>query len=213
MPKRPIALQITPDGQTILCADKFGDVHSLPLIAREYLKNSAETKSESHKPAATPLTVHTKRNLESLEQQRRAAELKSTKEKNAANFERQVVIGHVSTLTDLILVSLSGRSYIMTADRDEHIRISRGIPQAHVIEQYCLGHTSMITKLCVPSWAPNVLVSGGGDGHLFLWDWLNGQPLQTVPLPDALPTNDPIVRGIWDVFSDNKKVILVSLEG
>ena len=220
MPKRPSALALTPDGQTILCGDKFGDAYSLPLIPGEYVKSRAEAKPTQ--PAATTLTVHTKRNLESLEQQMRQAEkkAKAAGEKASLNFEHQVILGHVSVLTNLISVSLSGRNYILTADRDEHIRVSRGIPQAHVIEQYCLGHTSVIGKLCIPSWSPSVLVSGDADGNLLLWDWRQGQILHKISLQDTLKLSDVIVRGILDVSleqqsgaSDSVNAILVSLEG
>lgn len=211
MPKRLSAVCLTPDSQNILCADKSGDVYSLPLIPGEYVKTQVEAKSKL--PAATPLTVHTKRNLETLRQQKLAAEKSKPEDSTALNFEHQLILGHVSILTDIVSVSLSGRNYILTADRDEHIRVSRGIPQAHIIEQYCLGHTSFISKLCVPTWAPEILVSGGGDSHLFLWNWVEGQVLQKVPLPESLPTTDPIVRGIWDVSLDSVRAILVSLNG
>lgn len=225
MPKRPSALALTPDGQTILCGDKFGDAYSLPLLPGEYVQR---TETKQYKPLATSLTVHTKRNLESLEQQKRQAEkARIAEEKAALNFEHQVILGHVSTLTDLISVALPGdsssscpRSYILTADRDEHIRVSRGVPQAHVIEQYCLGHTSFISKLCVPSWAPRVLVSGGGDGCLLVWNWTQGQIIQKILLEDLVQTPEVIVRGIWDVSLEQSadttgpvKAILVGLEG
>jgi tRNA (guanine-N(7)-)-methyltransferase subunit TRM82 len=127
-------------------------------------------------------------------------------------------------LTDVVAVSLPGppgsrpRNYILTADRDEHIRVSRGIPQAHVIEQQCFGHTSLISKLCIPSWAPNVLISGGGDGHLLVWNWSEGQVHQSVPLGDSF--QDAIISGIWDVSFDQPagtagsiNIILIGLEG
>jgi WD40 repeat protein len=75
----------------------------------------------------------------------------------------------------MALAASEGRKYIITADRDEHIRISRGIPQAHIIEGFCLGHTDFITRLCVPENRPHLLVSGGGDDEIVLWDWRNGQ--------------------------------------
>ena len=78
-------------------------------------------------------------------------------------------------LTDLALVTNpEGRNYILTADRDEHIRVSRGIPQTHVIEGFCLGHTEFISRLCIPKERPEVLLSGGGDNTLFVWDWASG---------------------------------------
>ncbi|KAJ5893336.1 hypothetical protein N7495_005027 [Penicillium taxi] len=220
MPKRPSALALTPDNQTILVGDKFGDGYSMPLTPGEYVKTSSEKKLQA--PAATNLTVHTKRNLESLEQQKREQQKRESatgepaKEKTSLDFEHQVVLGHMSVLTDLISVSLSGRNYVLTADRDEHIRVSRGIPQVHIIEQYCLGHTSLISKLCIPSWAPNVLISGDADGQLFLWNWTEGQVLQQISLQDILQTPDIMVRGIQDVVlgtTDPVRIIVVSLEG
>lgn len=222
MPKRPSALALTPDGQKILCGDKFGDAYSLPLLPGEYVKH-VETKQ--YHPSATPLTVHTKRNLESLEQQKRqVGNDKGAEEKTSLNFEHQAILGHVSILTDLVSVAVPGdspadrpRNYILTADRDEHIRVSRGVPQAHVIEQYCLGHTSVISKLCVPSWAPKVLVSGGGDGVLLVWNWIEGEILQKVALDDAIQTQDVMVRGIWEVSLEQSsglvRAIIVGMEG
>ena len=227
MPKRPSALTLNPDGQTLLCGDKFGDAYSLPLIPGDYVKRAEVQHYKPLGPAATSLTVHTKRNLVSLEQQRQqlSAEKKAAAgEKEALNFEHQLIIGHVSVLLDLISASVSGespdsraQSYILTADRDEHIRVSRGLPQAHVIEQYCLGHTSFVSKLCIPSWAPKVLVSGGGDGYLIVWNWTEGQLMQKISLDEAVQTQDVIVRGIWEVSLQQPAgpvdAILVGLEG
>lgn len=221
MAKRPSTLTLTPDGQTILCGDKFGDAYSLPLFPGEYVKR-VETKQ--YHPAATPLTVHTKRNLESLEQQKRQAAKAQAEEKPSLNFEHQAILGHVSVLTDLISVAVPGdspanrpRNYILTADRDEHIRVSRGVPQAHVIEQYCLGHTSVISKLLIPSWAPKVLISGGGDGSLFVWNWIEGQILHKVSLDDVLQTQEVMVRGLWEISLEQPsgvvRAIVVGMEG
>ena len=67
--------------------------------------------------------------------------------------------------------------YILSADRDEHIRISRGPPQTHVIETFCLGHTAFVSCLAIPESRRELLVSGGGDHEIFLWDWLGGNLL------------------------------------
>ena len=120
----------------------------------------------------------------------------SAKSSPTLSFPHQLLLGHVSLLTDIVSLSLtyptsdpasnpnvgSGpipfegtRSYILTSDRDEHIRVSRGIPQAHIIENYCLGHGQFISRLHIPAWKPEVLISGGGDDAIFVWDWLTGE--------------------------------------
>jgi tRNA (guanine-N(7)-)-methyltransferase subunit TRM82 len=48
-----------------------------------------------------------------------------------------LILGHTSLLTSLLLTS--DEKYVITADRDEHIRVS-WYPQGYNIEAYCLGH-------------------------------------------------------------------------
>ena len=188
---------MTSDDSTILCADKFGDVYALPLIQSPHENTSTESASQNpdsrwtkslpknFAPSATTLTVHTKGNREALRQQQKLKEKRS--EKHSQHPRHKLLLGHVSLLTDIVCakssLSASGsREYILTSDRDEHIRVSRGLPQAHVIENYCLGHTEFISKLCIVPKHEHLLVSGGGDDHLFLWDWLSGTIKQRVEL-------------------------------
>ena len=197
---------LTTDEDTILCADKFGDVYSLPLL-EEFSKDShnaiVDTNSKAVNvqeqrqfvPAASSLTVHTKRNQQALENQRRVSNKVSEKKVHA--FNHQLILGHVSLLIDLAYVTLKlrelgseqKRDYILTADRDEHIRVSRGLYQAHIIEGYCLGHTEFVSKLCAPPWSPETLISGGGDDFLLVWDWVRGKVIQKV---DLMTTVDAI---------------------
>lgn len=199
MPKRPCAIILTPDDSTILCADKFGDVYSLPLMGQAYTSESVNginvndaSGASNHKqqqkpfaPSANSLTVHTKRNRDALRQQQKTKNLKP--EKAPLNFDHKLLLGHVSLLTDVACVTLASpsqkpRNYIITSDRDEHIRLSRGIPQTHIIEGYCLGHTEFITKLCVPPVYSHLLISGGGDDYMILWDWPTRKILQQLDL-------------------------------
>ncbi|KAL9031794.1 MAG: hypothetical protein Q9196_000221 [Gyalolechia fulgens] len=200
MPKRPCAIAFTPDQKTILCGDKFGDVYALPLVQSQSeifpIQSRADSTTErnipsneaSYAPSASLRTVHTLKNRKALQHQ-----LNSTSKKvsqKTMEFEHQLLLGHVSLLTDIICVSMNrqddlsshDRTYIITSDRDEHIRISRGMPQTHIIEGFCLGHTQFVSKLCVPSWDPQMLISGGGDDHLLVWDWLSGRTTHTVDL-------------------------------
>lgn len=197
MPKRPCAVAITPDDSKILIADKFGDVYALPLLGQNHAMNSMGSNSSASKdahqtpawrhfvPSATALTVHTKKNRRALEQQQKL--LHRRPEKESLKFDHQLIIGHVSLLTDLACISVAKgnskpRQYILTADRDEHIRVSRGMPQAHIIEGFCLGHTQFITKLSFPQSRPELLISGGGDDFILLWDWTSSTILQKFDL-------------------------------
>lgn len=179
MPKRPSSVAIAPDSQ-IICADKFGDVYSLPLIFTPSSPNpvvsTPDPAKTAFKPSANTTTVHSKRNLRALQNQQHqmslASRLKNEKSAKAEpDFEHTLLLGHVSMLTSLTLGESDGRRYILTADRDEHIRVSRYIPQAYVIEGFCFGHKEFVSRMLVPTTRGEILVSGGGDEELFIWDW------------------------------------------
>ncbi|KAJ4396974.1 tRNA (guanine-N(7)-)-methyltransferase non-catalytic subunit trm82 [Gnomoniopsis smithogilvyi] len=197
MPKRPCSIVLTPDNKDILAADKFGDVYSLPLIPSEQpvaqVHPAQETPSPSpapeptglsdghFTPQATELTVHTKRNRRALLDQKVSlsnpkALLGGTPKRVDEVFERQLLLGHVSLLTAIALGhDEQGRRYIITADRDEHIRVSRGTrEQAHVIESYCMGHEEFVHRLLIPKGCGNLLVSAGGDENVYVWRWREG---------------------------------------
>lgn len=191
MPKRPSAVAITDDDATIICADKFGDVYALPLLENTSGATNISLREphpkEKRKISANLTTVHTARNRQALESQLREAK---SPEPKSIDFSCQLLLGHVSMITDLILATIVEpgssesrlRRYIVTCDRDEHIRVSRAIPQSHIIEGYCLGHKQFVSRICVPRSRPNILISGGGDDFLCIWDWLSGNVLQRLDL-------------------------------
>ena len=195
MPKRPSSITLTADEKTILCADKFGDVYSLPLFPSASstpggtkasspvsVPESATTQVSNKPKGANKFTVHSKRNLRALEDQEKSRNAVKDAPKEGPSFEHELILGHVSMLTAIELARLNGKSYILTANRDEQIRVSRGIPQAYVIENFCLGHKAFINALCISPSHPELLVSGGGDDELYVWDWLAGKLLSKVDL-------------------------------
>lgn len=187
MSRRPSSITLTADDTTILCADKFGDVYALPLLPTPEEENLASpeaeptgSKEKEWIPSATTLTVHSGRNRKTLEDQLKQKAKGPAKSKEPMRFKHDLLLGHVSMLTDVISVKCESRDYIITADRDEHIRISRGIPQTHIIEGFCFGHSAFVSRLCLtPS---GLLVSGGGDDDLYVWDWQNYRLVTKLPL-------------------------------
>ncbi len=193
MPKRPSAVAVSPDSQ-ILCADKFGDVYALPLIISDAptIKpaQGANLPKPIHRPSATVLTVHSKGNRSALANQERQLANKEkatqgTPRNEAPEFDLTLLLGHVSMLTALLLAESEGHRYILTSDRDEHVRVSRYIPQAHVIEGYCLGHKQFIGDMVMPPSNEKLLISGGGDDDLYVWDWLSGKLLSKTSILSA----------------------------
>jgi len=227
MSRRPSSITLTSDDGTILCADKFGDVYALPLLPSpeeekvDQLETPAtETEQKDWLPSATTLTVHSGRNRKTLEEQLKQKAKGLAKSKEPMRFKHELLLGHVSMLTDVVYTKANDRSYIITADRDEHIRISRGPPQAHIIEGFCFGHEAFISKLCLtPS---GLLVSGGGDDHLYVWDWQNCALKEKMAIRDSafatlqahglvapgtdLTTYKVAISGLWTLPTNGSNV-------
>nr|XP_058920786.1 tRNA (guanine-N(7)-)-methyltransferase non-catalytic subunit WDR4 isoform X3 [Kogia breviceps] len=68
-------------------------------------------------------------------------------------------LGHLSMLLD-VAVSPDDR-YVLTADRDEKIRVSWAAAP-HNIESFCLGHTEFVSRIFVVPDHPELLLSSSG---------------------------------------------------
>lgn len=90
------------------------------------------------------------------------------------------ILGHVSMLTDLLYKkdAQTGQEYVLTADRDEHIKISQ-FPNSFVIKNWLFGHHEFISSLSKINWNNNWILSAGGDDCIFSWDWNNEKLLDS----------------------------------
>lgn len=64
----------------------------------------------------------------------------------------------------------------------------------------CLGHSAIINTLCINR--DNVLVSGGDDGSMYLWDYNTStcfQKIQHIPQPGSLEAESGIYQATFDV--------------
>lgn len=91
----------------------------------------------------------------------------------------QPILGHVSMLTCVQnAIDENGNEVVLTADRDEHIRISY-FPKSYVIKKVLFGHKEFISSFVLPKWCDNkVLVSAGGDSFICTWLWQSENELK-----------------------------------
>lgn len=92
-------------------------------------------------------------------------------------FTQEPILGHVSMLTDVHMIKDSNdRQFIVTSDRDEHIRISH-YPQCYIVDKWLFGHKHFVSSIyCGTDY---LLLSAGGDDKIFTWDWETGKNLFT----------------------------------
>jgi tRNA (guanine-N(7)-)-methyltransferase subunit TRM82 len=259
LPKRIVDLALVDKDNTILCADKFGDVFGLPFFPPASDSESTEQTTGPSEVATDNFKMDIDdRTFESEEQKQRYIEKQKAhvaREKAAAErrkrlqveynipFAHDFILGHVSMLLCLSTVTLPAdhpeaagkeKTWVLTGDRDEHIRVTR-YPQSYVIDGFCLGHTQFVKTMLTPSWNLTSLISGGGDEFLLVWNWRQGKVLQKVdlvaPVQGALGAETKIfvpktgdkheaeqvddsvfkiaVRGLWEVPAVNGVLVAV----
>ncbi|NXN43149.1 WDR4 methyltransferase, partial [Rhinoptilus africanus] len=86
--------------------------------------------------------------------------------------EGKLELGHLSLLLDMALSP--DDQYILTADRDEKIRVSLTKAPYYIVS-YCLGHKEFVSKILVIPNYPDLLLSASGDSTLRLWEYKSGE--------------------------------------
>lgn len=161
-PKRPNAVTIAENGDKVLIADKFGDVHRISINQSEVVKSE----------------------------------------------EMEPILGHVSMLTGVTLAKNSqGQNFIITSDRDEHIKISH-YPQCFIVDKWLFGHNEFVSSFCIPSWNPSWLFSAGGDDSIFAWNWEKGSKLSHFDFSDLIKPHLTKAHLAADRFQNEKKDVI-----
>ncbi|KAK5974221.1 tRNA (guanine-N(7)-)-methyltransferase non-catalytic subunit [Trichostrongylus colubriformis] len=119
----------------------------------------------------------------------------------ASQFEGEALSGAISMVLD-VAISSDGR-YLLVADRDEKIRVSR-YPEAYVIQSFCLGHSAYVSSV-VPS--GNGLFSGGGDGIVHEWHMESG-----TSIAQSEKVNEEPIRRMC-VSTNDSKFCLAAIMG
>lgn len=95
------------------------------------------------------------------------------------------ILGHVSMLSDVLVAEHNGQQYVLTGDRDEHIKVSH-YPLTYVVKHWLFGHREFVSCLHLASFNNDILISGGGDDYLLLWDWWARKQLARVELRELV---------------------------
>lgn len=106
-------------------------------------------------------------------------------EKAKSDGELEPILGHVSMLSDVEVAKHGDKHFILTGDRDEHIRISN-YPKSYVIKNFLFGHKEFVSSLHVPYFNEKILITGGGDDFICVWDWYEGILLSKTDLRPVL---------------------------
>lgn len=100
---------------------------------------------------------------------------------------KKFLLGHTASIITGLEVCGENNEFLLTADRDEKIRVSAW-PHPYLVSSFCLGHTRFVSSLATVQ-APvgsykkgELFVSGGGDGTLRLWHAASGTLLHTLYL-------------------------------
>ncbi|GKY99401.1 WD repeat-containing protein 4 [Mayamaea pseudoterrestris] len=107
---------------------------------------------------------------------------------------RRLLLGHTATmLTCVRVVGDGAQQRILTADRDEKIRVS-SFPNTHIIEGFLLGHEAFVSCLDVAR-EDHVTrcVSCSGDGTVRMWDYLTHSQLGQFTLVGDDGTSDGVL--------------------
>ncbi len=162
LPKRAAVLHwmprssVTPAGsEELIVIDRFGDVRSI-LVNEDDVRTLPSASTDSAQGA----------------QQDEQDEMDSP-----TDASMQILLGHVSMITSLAFVPSikpnSPPAFIITGDRDEHIRISRWGSKrlAYVVDRYLMGSQAFVGALAVVPDAEGTLrlISSEGGRALRVW--------------------------------------------
>jgi WD40 repeat protein len=123
--------------------------------------------------------------------------------------DTRLVLGHVSMLLDVAVTTHENKEYIITADRDEHVRVSE-YPNGYNILHYLQGHLHYVNRLLVMN---KLLVSAGGDDYMFVWNWEQGELMDRIPLDFGTDTVNvisirPLDKDRFAVLGENSDKML-----
>lgn len=127
-------------------------------------------------------------------------------ESSSSSKETVPILGHVSMVLD---VKFASPDFIVSSDRDEHIRVSR-FPNSYIIERFLLGHESFVSHIVI---AGSYLLSAGGDHYILAWNWQTGEQIARLDVDSNVIAMAASNNTAYIVPEGLKEVLKVSIPG
>lgn len=124
------------------------------------------------------------------------------------------LFGHLAAVSSALFSSKQG--LLITADRDEKIRISQ-YPKSWIVDSFLFGHRRYVSALSFFGTDESKLVSAGADGMIMLWDISNSSDpklIWALSVGEG-PVNSIAVNGnkVLVVRTDDSDKIVVVVNG
>ncbi|XP_072940072.1 tRNA (guanine-N(7)-)-methyltransferase non-catalytic subunit wuho [Epargyreus clarus] len=111
------------------------------------------------------------------------------------------LLGHLSLLLNIL--QTSDGKYIITADRDEKIRVTC-YPKTYIIHSYCLGHKEFVNHLELLPHDERYLISTSGDGTIKFWNYEKGALCYTIDT--YIDVNDESLKEEFKKYMDGEGI-------
>jgi WD40 repeat protein len=108
-------------------------------------------------------------------------------------------IGTVSMITDMVC----WQDKVLFGDRDEKVRLCQS-EMPYEMERFYMGHKETVTAVHIPVMDKNLVVTGGHDAFVLVWDVASGTLLQMVK-------RDELEGGLVHVSSSTDWLLLAIL--
>lgn len=138
-----------------------------------------------------------------------------TEAKEGQYLPSAVLMGHFCSIITCISLSKYHKPEVFaTSDRDGRVRISilpdNPMEGAHEIQSYCFGHTKFVSSAAfIESNGIEIIVTGGGDGCLKVWDIDSGKEIDS----KRLSTEEDSCAILKILPSADAKSAIVILDG
>ncbi|CAK4680772.1 unnamed protein product [Aphanomyces euteiches] len=181
-----IALAFNADASILLAASQDKQLASYKVETSPSFQITLVESREVPRNATSMVTTRYTNEGQSLEAVLiavNAGEVMAYPVPHVKSHQGKSLLAHTTSIVTDVAIN-SEESLLLTADRDEKIRVTN-FPATTLVQSYCLGHRQCVRKLAVSVKTPTQFVSVGLDDTLKLWNISTGELLDSVDLASS----------------------------